>query len=374
METSLNLGRVSLVPRGEYNAATEYNRLDIVRYSGETYIVLHDVQGVEPSNGEDYMLIAKDGTNGTDGVDGTSFVVYGSFETLEELQDAHPTGNVGEAYSVGTPENNTIYLWNVDTEEWVDIGALKGPKGDAGPQGPEGPPGPQGEPGPEGPQGPEGPEGPAGPAGPPGESGAGGDMEKSVYDPQNKSQDIFAYANSLVSGLVTMSDFEQTVSELKETDRILENNKLEKKSLHFTINAPFTPSADNTYGLLDLSEYTMYDFVMFALYISITSITKATWYLNPYLNTNAIKQGKCISVKGNLTNAIAAIGNFTKSSLIFFPMGNSANAVGCLSLGEALGIGASECSFSQLKGFTLTPASGTWDPSVNMIATIYGVK
>jgi len=61
----------------------------------------------------------------------------------------------------------------------------KGETGDTGPIGPQGPAGPQGEQGVPGPQGPQGPAGPAG-------SGTG-DMTASVYDPQGKATDIFAY-------------------------------------------------------------------------------------------------------------------------------------------------------------------------------------
>lgn len=187
---STELGKVSLVPRGEYSAGTSYERLDIVRYAGSSYIVIKDVQGVEPPDNEYYMLIVEDGTdgtNGTDGTDGTSFVILDRFDTLADLEAAHPTGSAGDAYAVGTPENNTIYLWGVDESAWVDVGPLKGPKGDAGPQG---------EPGTDGESayqiavdngfdgteaewlaslvGPEGPEGPQGIQGPPGENGANG--------------------------------------------------------------------------------------------------------------------------------------------------------------------------------------------------------
>lgn len=105
------------------------------------------------------------GPKGDTGADGTSFRIYGRYASLALLQTAHPTGSVGEAYSVGTIEDNTIYLWSVDDSEWVDIGSLQGPKGDkgdTGAQGPEGRQGPKGDQGDTGPAGKDGNQGPAG--------------------------------------------------------------------------------------------------------------------------------------------------------------------------------------------------------------------
>ena len=68
-----------------------------------------------------------------------------------------------------------MYQWDVDKAAWVNVGALKGPKGDTGPAGAKGDTGaqgPQGDTGPQGPQGETGPQGPAGPKGDPGEKGA----------------------------------------------------------------------------------------------------------------------------------------------------------------------------------------------------------
>lgn len=256
-ETSTNLGRVSLVPRGEYDAAAAYNRLDIVEYEGSSYLVLADgTTGVTPVNGAAYMLIARagaeplrlsiassstkpvigkeiisdftnfnrspkeresvvgimtgpqficyitgrvtavndmiwtavvkieyvydfygpkgdpggpgekgdtgvgiqsiartggDGSPGTtdtytitltngntstfsvyNGADGTSFTVLGRYDTLEALKAAHPTGSEGEAWAVGSADDNDIYLWDVDTQDWKSVGSLQGPPGGSG--------------------------------------------------------------------------------------------------------------------------------------------------------------------------------------------------------------------------------------------------
>ena len=185
-ETATKLGRVSLVPRGAYDAAATYNRLDIVEYEGSSYLVLADgTTGVTPAAGASYMLLAEKGgkgdpgnpgnpggkgdpgekgdtgvgiqsivrtsgdgspgttdtytitlTNGNtstytvyNGADGTSFTVLGRYDTLAALKAAHPTGSEGDAWAVGSAEDNDIYLWDVDAEDWKSVGSLQGPPG-----------------------------------------------------------------------------------------------------------------------------------------------------------------------------------------------------------------------------------------------------
>ena len=69
---------------------------------------------------------------GEKGDTGTSFQIKGMYATYEELIAAHPTGSRGDAYAVGTSEQNVIYNWNNDTRAWDNLGGLKGAKGDTG--------------------------------------------------------------------------------------------------------------------------------------------------------------------------------------------------------------------------------------------------
>ena len=73
MEVSTNLGRVSVVPRGVYDPSVQYEYLDIVQYQGSGYIVLRNVQGVEPSDGNDYMLLVKSGVESAAATPGGNF-------------------------------------------------------------------------------------------------------------------------------------------------------------------------------------------------------------------------------------------------------------------------------------------------------------
>lgn len=83
----------------------------------------------------------QDGANGADGVDGRSFTILGLYATLEALTAAHPAGEAGNAYAVGTQASNTVYIWSAETEAWTNIGPLQGPPGPQGVAGPQGPPG-----------------------------------------------------------------------------------------------------------------------------------------------------------------------------------------------------------------------------------------
>lgn len=186
-ETSTKLGRVSLVPRGEYDPSAVYDRLDVVEYNGSGYLVLADgIKGITPATGPDYMLLAERGETGPQGIpgpqgeqgvpgengaDGTSFTILGRYDTLDALKAAHPTGGEGEAWAVGSAEGNDIYLWDVDEGDWANVGSLQGPPGPQGPQGLTGPQGPEGQKGDTGSDGPQGPAGPIGAAGAPGEAG-----------------------------------------------------------------------------------------------------------------------------------------------------------------------------------------------------------
>lgn len=69
------------------------------------------------------------GIRGPQGDTGAPLSIKGSFPTLDELQEQHPVGQLGDAYMVGTH----LYSWNGSA--WQDVGDIKGPKGDKGDRG-----------------------------------------------------------------------------------------------------------------------------------------------------------------------------------------------------------------------------------------------
>ena len=104
----------------------------------ETYLAAIAGQEVtlpaKPITREEAYLdaIAKNGT-------GASYEILGAYDTLAELEAAHPTGKPGDAYLVGDPSH--VYVWLTESEEWGDGGeftAIEGPKGDKGDPGQNG--------------------------------------------------------------------------------------------------------------------------------------------------------------------------------------------------------------------------------------------
>ena len=47
---TFNLGQVAIVPRGNYNSGTAYNKLDAVTYQGGTFLCLQAATGQAPTN------------------------------------------------------------------------------------------------------------------------------------------------------------------------------------------------------------------------------------------------------------------------------------------------------------------------------------
>lgn len=78
------------------------------------------------------------GPQGPKGETGAALAIKGSFPSLEELQEQHPAGTLGDAYMVGS----RLYSWSGSA--WVDCGDIKGPKGDQGERGERGERGPVG--------------------------------------------------------------------------------------------------------------------------------------------------------------------------------------------------------------------------------------
>ena len=65
----------------------------------------------------------------------TRFRVLDRYATYELLMAAHPTGEAGEAYAVGSETDNVVYIWGVDVLAWVNIGNIQGTQGTQGERG-----------------------------------------------------------------------------------------------------------------------------------------------------------------------------------------------------------------------------------------------
>ena len=68
------LGKVSVVPKGDYSTSTTYYALDIVGYNGGSYLAMQQVTGVTPSNdGVNWMQLSGPGLPGQNGTNGVTF-------------------------------------------------------------------------------------------------------------------------------------------------------------------------------------------------------------------------------------------------------------------------------------------------------------
>lgn len=99
-------------------------------------MALRDNKGVRPpslpvlSNADWAMFVQK----GEKGEQGTGVRILG---TLLDESALPSVGEPGDAYLI----NGDLYVWSDTTNDWTNVGTIKGPKGDTGPQGPEGPQG-----------------------------------------------------------------------------------------------------------------------------------------------------------------------------------------------------------------------------------------
>ena len=67
------------------------------------------------------------GLPGPQGPAGTGLYILDTYATLEELQQAHPTGLKGDAYLVGSDNNFTLYIWSTGSNQWVPGGPITSP-------------------------------------------------------------------------------------------------------------------------------------------------------------------------------------------------------------------------------------------------------
>ena len=135
----------------------------------------------------------------------SGIMLRGQYSDLDSLISAHPTGETGEAYLIGTQ----VTLWDADTSGWVIVGdwRLSGEQGPAGPQGETGAQGPQGEAGPQGPEGAQGPQGEPGPQGDPGPQGPKGDTGATgSTGPQGPKGDTGATPNLTIGTVETLGE------------------------------------------------------------------------------------------------------------------------------------------------------------------------
>lgn len=100
---TLDLGKVSISPKGIYDAETQYHPLDIVTNNGSSYLVLKDALGITPTEGEYYQLLSQKGKDGEKGDPGEK----------GDKGDTGPKGDTGARGATGSSGSNaTINGYN----------------------------------------------------------------------------------------------------------------------------------------------------------------------------------------------------------------------------------------------------------------------
>lgn len=126
------------IPQGVQGLSATFTVIQAITGAPGTLASIAEAPNSTPQDRKYILTVPK----GFDGKDGKDFIVLGLYETIEKLRAAHPIGGMGDAYLVGTATENNVYLWDVDSEKWVNIGNIQGPPSDVpGPVGPQGPPG-----------------------------------------------------------------------------------------------------------------------------------------------------------------------------------------------------------------------------------------
>lgn len=240
---SKNLGRVSIVPKGTWNANTVYNRLDTVVHNGSSWLAKKQNIGQQPVEESDaWQLLAErgdigpqgpkgdtgdpgpqgskgdTGPQGPQGEPGRGLNISG---TVEDALSLPVSAENGDVWNVGTIPPYDLYLYNDGT--WTNLGPLQGaegpqgPKGDTGDVGPQGPKGDTGDVGPQGPKGDTGEPGPQGPKGDTGDTGpqgpAGADGSDASVTAENIKTALGYTPGKMVRNLLDNSDFRNPVNQ-----------------------------------------------------------------------------------------------------------------------------------------------------------------
>lgn len=118
--TTKNLGRVSIVPKGEWSSNSTYTRLDLVTYNGSSYIAKKDVPiNIQLNNDEYWMVTAQKGDMG----DPLVFLAIYNQTEFGEIAEAEAAGKVIVAREGGflTSEYYALAKHQFGADIWGDL-------------------------------------------------------------------------------------------------------------------------------------------------------------------------------------------------------------------------------------------------------------
>lgn len=120
------LGKVGVVPKGEYNVATRYTKLDIVKYNGQSYMALAETIGNLPTNTEYWQLLVEKPVKGTDywttleQAEMVQDVITGITPTLNQKADKSEIPDVSD-FITKDVNNLTNYTLKTSTGSLIDL-------------------------------------------------------------------------------------------------------------------------------------------------------------------------------------------------------------------------------------------------------------
>lgn len=134
---------------GEYSNTLQYSVGDAVSYTGSLWKLISPLPSAGfPPETEEWVLVVSAGIDGPTGPtgsqgptgpigltgpQGTSINIVGTVATVGNLP---ASGNQNDAYIVNA--DGDLYIWDVITETWDNVGQIVGPEGPVGPTGPVG--------------------------------------------------------------------------------------------------------------------------------------------------------------------------------------------------------------------------------------------
>ena len=96
-----SIGRVLLIPKGDYSSSATYNNLDWVRYGGKAWVCKVDgTVNVTPVQGDTWQLLAQDGSGGGGGASDWDDISYKPFDTIDTTTD----------FEVDNLDNNKLHI------------------------------------------------------------------------------------------------------------------------------------------------------------------------------------------------------------------------------------------------------------------------
>lgn len=177
-----------------------------------------------------------------------------------------------------------------------------------------------------------------------------------------------------IGALPSQDDLNAVKSGLEAADQQLESKLLRPYSFILSRAPSFQLSPDGSCYTMDTTGLGLTDYAVFFLSFQISDSKKDTYYINAIIDGGEIVPARYLSTKGASTQAMIPVPSGTKVSCFFFPLCFYGTGVGGIFLGTETGVGSATCIFSQLKGFQLTPASGSLDSKIKITVSMAGIK